>query len=604
MAALKTKPAPAAAHLRSGGQRLLRPLSSLGGILLIGLVVVLLIYPLLSFLLLSFVPGLFGQAGGGVGAFQQALSGYALEALRNSLVVGLGAALISAGLGLGLSWLSQRTTLREGRMIEGLMWLLLLTPSYLISVGWLTLIQRGGVLSGLGLDWPWLRGTILGPVGVTLVLGLTAMPFSYLATAPAWSGVGGELDEAARVHGVRASRRLWLSASLLTPAIAAAFAVSFAESLGDFGVASTLAANAHFPVATFAIYRALYANPLDFPLASATSWCLLVITGVALLLQAQVARRARAYAALTGRSRPPRREVLSPITTLFVRLGLVALLLISLGIPALGTLVSAFLRRVSDGLSLSNLTLDAFVQAARTGLGGPFIFSALMAVLAATAAVLLGLGLAGLLSRPTPLARGLDLALLGAMATPGLVLAAGYIFAFNTPWLPLYGTAWLLGAAYAAGGMPTASRLLLGPVTQLHRSLGEAARTHGLRPGAVLRRITVPLLAVPLFSAWLLSATHVMFELPMSELLYPPGSPPLPVALLNYSSNLDYSLGAALELEAVGLVLLAVWALRWLFARFIPAGWRRSTLRSGERGSERQGSASQSSASQSSGERA
>ena len=581
MAALKTKALPAARP--PAGGRLLRPLGSLGGLVLIVLVALLLVYPLVSFLLLSFVPGLFGQAGAGVGAFRQALGGYALEALRNSLVVGLGAACISAALGLGLSWLSQRTTLREGRWVEAVMWLLLLTPSYLISLGWLTLIQRGGVLSGLGLDWPWLRSLILGPAGVTLVLGLTAMPFSYLATAPAWNGVGGELDEAARVHGVRPPRRAWLGAKLLTPAIAAALAVSFAESLGDFGVASTLAANAHFPVATFAIYRALYANPLNFPLASATSWCLLLITGVALLLQARVARRAHAYAALSGRSRPPRRERLSPAATALVRVGLAALVLLSLGIPALGTLVSAFMRRVSDGLVLSNLTLDAFVQAARTGLGGPFLFSALMALLAATAAVLLGLGLAGLLSRRGPLSRGLDLALLGAMATPGLVLAAGYIFAFNRPFLPLYGTAWLLGAAYAAGGMPTASRLLLGPVTQLHRSLGEAARTHGLRPGAVLRRVTVPLLAVPLFSAWLLSATHVMFELPMSQLLYPPGSPPLPVALLNYSNNFDYSLGAALELEAVALVLLAVWGLQWLFARLVPAGWRRETLRGGER---------------------
>lgn len=80
----------------------------------------LLVYPLVSFLLLSFVPGLFGQTGGGIAAFGRALGGYGLEALRNSLVVGLGAALISAALGLSLSWLSQRTTLREGRLIEGL----------------------------------------------------------------------------------------------------------------------------------------------------------------------------------------------------------------------------------------------------------------------------------------------------------------------------------------------------------------------------------------------------------------------------------------------------------------------------------------------------
>jgi iron(III) transport system permease protein len=347
------------------------------------------------------------------------------------------------------------------------------------------------------------------------------------------------------------------------------------------GVASTLAANAHFPVATFAIYRALYANPLDFPLASATSWLLLLASGVALFIQARVSRRARAYAALSGRSRPPRRVQLSRSSLISTRFGLFAMALMALGIPALGTLASAFMRKLSDGLGVSNWTLEHFGEAARVGMLGPFSFSLLMALLAASLAVLLGLGLAGLLSRPTPLARGLDLALLGAMALPGLVLAAGYIFAFNQPFAPLYGTPMLLCAAYAAGGMPATSRLLLGPVTQLHRSLSEAARVHGLSPGSVSRVITMPLLAVPIFSAWLLAATHVMFELPMSELLYPPGSPPLPVALVTYTNNFEFSLGAALELEAVGLVLILVGLARFAFNRLTPHGWRRGALPTG-----------------------
>jgi len=282
--------------------------------------------------------------------------------------------------------------------------------------------------------------------------------------------------------------------------------------------------------------------------------------------------------------RPARRLRLSGAATLLARAGLTALALLALGVPLLGTLVSAFTRKVSDGLAPGNLTLEHFFEAGRSGLAGPFAFSGTLALLAASAAVLLGLGLAGMLNRPGRLSRLLDLALLGAMALPGLVLAAGYIFAFNQPFLALYGTPFLLGAAYAAGGMPAASRLLLGPLAQLHRSLSESARVHGLSGGAVLRRVTGPLLAVPLFSAWLLAATHVMFELPMSELLYPPGSPPLPVALVTYVNNFDFGLGAALELEAVALVLLAVSLLRWLFARLTPPGWRRGAL---ERGSAR-----------------
>lgn len=118
-------------------------------------------------------------------------------------------------------------------------------------------------------------------------------------------------------------------------------------------------------------------------------------------------------------------------------------------------------------------------------------------------------------------------------------------------------------------------------MTQLNRNLSEAAQVHGLGRGAIMRRVTGPMLAVPLFSAWLLATTHIMFELPMSELLYPAGQPPLPVALVSYTNNFDFSLGAALELEAVALVLVVVAVLRWLFNRFVPVGWRRSALQRG-----------------------
>lgn len=316
------------------------------------------------------------------------------------------------------------------------MWVILLTPSYLLAVGWITLLQRGGVMSAAGLDWPWLRNLILGPFGVILALALKHIPFCYLTTAPAWSGIGGELEEAARAHGVSHKRLTRLTLSLLTPALVAAFAVSLAESLSDFGVASTLAAGAHFPIATYAIYQALYSNPLDFPLVRSpprrAGCCCLLISGIALFVQAQVSR-ARRFSSLTGRSCLTRRITLPPASTFLVRLGLLALVLLTLGIPLLGTVSSAFIKDMSAGINFSNLTLDHFVEAAHQGLGGPVMFSAGLALTAGTVAVLLGLSLAGALNRPGKLSRLLDFALLAAMALPGLILAAGYIFAFNQP---------------------------------------------------------------------------------------------------------------------------------------------------------------------------
>ncbi|MBF6593021.1 MAG: iron ABC transporter permease [Thermaceae bacterium] len=541
-------------------------------------ILLLLVYPLVSFLLLAVFPGLFGQSGQGfsLAAFAQALDGYALQSVLNSLAIGLSSGALAVGLGLYVSWLTQRTTLSVRRLVDGAVWLLLLTPSYLLAIGWLVLTQHGGLLNQAGLHWGWLEAAFSGPIGVALVLAVKHIPFAYLAIAPSWNTIGGELEEAAQVHGIRGGQATLLLAKLLLPAIAAAFAVVFAEALSDFGVAATLGASSNVPLLTYSIYRALYANPLNFPLAAASSWILLALAGIAVWAQARVNRRAAAYAVLSGRGRLARRVVLGGYGKAVAWFSLGLLGLVALAIPALATVFMSFTKVLGDGLNWANLGLDNYQTVLRQGdLLGPLTYSGMLAGLAATTALVLALVLASVLSSGSRLARGLDVVLLGTLALPGLVLAAGYIFAYNQPFLPLYGTSLLLGMAYAAGAMPSSSRILLGPLTQLHHSLGEAARVHGVSGLGVLRRITLPLLAQPLLYAWLLAASGIVFELPASELLYPPGQPPLAVALLKSVHNFDFGLSTALEVVAVAIVVGTVWLIRAVVTRLLPPNWQR-----------------------------
>jgi iron(III) transport system permease protein len=559
-----------------------------GGLLRIGLlpvavlvITLLLIYPLASFLALAWFPGLFGEGSGGftLRYFAAALNGYAAQALGDSLLVGLASGALATALGLYLSWLTQRSDLPGRRIIDAAAWLVLLMPSYLLAIGWLILLQRGGLLNQLGLQALWLQNLFVGPFGVILVLAMKHVPFAYLATAPSWNAVGGELEEAALVHGLSRFRRSVLLIRLLWPALAAAFAVVFAESLGDFGVAATLGATANFPLATYAIYQALYTTPLSFSLAAASSWLLMALSALAVWVQARVGARTARYAVLSGRSRPPRRVALPRYARVLAWTTLGATGLCALAVPLLSTAFMSFTRVIAYGFSLTNLSLHNYAEVfAHRSILGPLGYSAGMACAAATAALALGLALAGVLSRRSGLARGLDFALLAAMALPGLVLAAGYIFAYNLPFLPLYGTSFLLGMAYAGGAMPSSSRLLLGPLSQVHRSLGEAARVHGLRPQVVLGRVTLPILSEPMLYAWLAAASGVMFELPASELLYPPGRPPLSVALIKFVHGFNFGLSTALEVVSVLAVVLVVWLLRALFAKLAPAGWIRRAV--------------------------
>jgi iron(III) transport system permease protein len=540
-------------------------------------VVLLVVYPLLSFLALAVWPGLFGQGSGGFSLqpFAEALNGYNIEALFNSLWISLGAGVIGTATGAWLAWVTARTRLPGARLIELGIWLVLLLPSYFMAIGWQTLLAPGGLL-----NLPWLASIVLGPIGVMFVLGLKFMPFAYLTLVSSWKGLPEEIDEAGRVHGLGGLTRTRLALRLIAPGLAAAFAIVYAEALSDFGVAATLAAGVNFPLATYAIYSAISSQPLDFPLAAAASWMLIVLVLPAVWLQARINRHAGCYSVLTGRARPPRPRRLRPAHTLLHLGGAVIFLLLALGVPLIAAAGLSLVKDPSLGFAPGNLTLEYYARVFQaSSVFGALLYSARMAVLSGLAAVVLALALTVLLLRRGGLARLLDWALLTIMALPGLILAAGYIFAYNQPWLPLYGGSLLLGMAYLTGALPAASRMLLGPVGQQHRSLHEAAQVHGLTRWRQWLRIRLPLLATPLLFAWLLTSSHIVFELPASELLYPPGSPPLAVALIAYLHGYQYATEAALQIVSVLIVGGAVLLIRWLFARLVPAAWRRETLR-------------------------
>ena len=95
-----------------------------------------------------------------------------------------------------------------------------------------------------------------------------------------------------------------------------------------------------------------------------------------------------------------------------------------------------------------------------------------------------------------------------------------------------------------------------GQVGPLERSLAYAAITAS---------ITV---AGGFIAAWLLTFCGVFLELPISQLLYQPGSPPASVAIQDNLGTYHFGVGMAQSVLAVAVALLAVVGL----ARRLPAG--------------------------------
>jgi iron(III) transport system permease protein len=569
----------------AGPPGLARILGLLGQPLFWLLLILFILVPCASSLLLALSPHLFDQQAAGLGPqwftltyLRQAFTGATAVAITNSLWVSAAAAALGLAIGFPIAWLANRTTLPGRRFVAGSMWLVLLLPSWLPALGWERIVQSQGVLWRLGLHSTWDTHLIMGPFGVVMLLGLRSVPFTYLAVTAGLAGLGQEFEDAARVHGASRAATLRLIWPMLAPAIWSALAIGFAEAISDFGVAATLAYNSNFTLATYQLYAAINNFPPSFPAASAMGILLVAAVSIPLALQAR-ALRGRSYQMLSGRSRQAVRRELGTRAKVIALAGMALFYAIALGVPGFGAVSSSLLGDYGGTYSLTLVNYRALFH--QSDQLGPLERSLGYGAISATVTVIGGFIAAWLLAqRRQKSSRLLDFLLLAAVALPSVVFAAGYIFAFNVPFLSrlginLYQTATLLIIAYIASSLPTSARVLVGAVSQLQPSLRDAARTHGAGELMAWARGVLPVVSRPLTMAWLLTFCGVFLELPISQLLYAPSNPPASVAINDNLSTYHFGVGMAQSVLAVGIALACVGLVLGAYRLITPAGWRR-----------------------------
>jgi iron(III) transport system permease protein len=462
-------------------------------------------------------------------------------ALANSagfaLLVGMIAALLGTILAQALETLS-------GKMVRALdlgLWLLFLTPGYVLTTGWLVILTNPAVRNGVFGQF------FLGPAGLVFLYTLKALPFAVFVQRATFAAAGAELSEAALVLSVVPWRRSLLRLRLALPAMAAGFSIAAIETMQEFGIPATLGVTAKIPILTYAIYQRLNTTPTDFAGAASLCWWLIGGAMLLALLQATVQRRHQA-ALVHGRARRAVRRSPSRLGEALLAASAALLWGLGLGAPLLA-LVS-----VALGPAAGANDLNAVLRSLGYGM------------FAATLALGVGLFILKLQKTGSIWFTGFCQGLLAAnLAVPGLILGAGYVIAFNNDVLPLYGTALLLVVAYSAGALPAAIRLLGTAFGQLDAKLDEAARIFALPMATRLIDIEAALLIRPGMQAWLLVVAAVMFELPVSELLYVPGAMPLGVAIVSADMMARYDVAARLALSGLSVLVVLAALLNFAF---------------------------------------
>jgi iron(III) transport system permease protein len=529
-------------------------------LVLLGLVA----YPLGTVLLQSVFPKLMNQ-GFTLISLQSFLTifkdNYTYRAILDALLLGGGTALLSAIIGTTLAVLVYRKKMHGEKFITLLIWLVFFTPSYLIAEGWVLMMQRKGLLSVLlgipdgGLNWFFTTG------GLIIAMAFRLFPFVYFSVLEGLRGLGADYEEAARTLGAK-SLLVWIKINLplLFPAILAGMTLVFAESVSDFGFAAALVPQAHIPLLSYSIYTALNQSPPNFSLVGALSIVLIAVIGLAIWSQKWILGKG-SYSTIKNQIRPYRatnRKL--PAVTIAAFL----FLFIAFFLPLSGEILSSLMKNTIQGFAVSNITFQNYMDALKFGgesyqsVLRSFFLSAGTAVFAA----ILGVGIAFVIQRGKGFStRLLYVLTMSTLAIPGIVLAAGYVFAWNAPYLVpihmnVYGKLFCVYLAYVAGSLPNVIRLLIAAITQISPSLLSAGQVHGAGIYTLFRKILIPLVSGTLIATLYLNFSHYMFEIPASELLYPPNEPVLPVEIIRFYNELLVEKGSALTVLGIILVLI------------------------------------------------
>ncbi|GAB7536040.1 ABC transporter permease [Burkholderia sp. 3C] len=444
--------------------------------------------------------------------------------LGNTLRFGLAVAAGALALGVPLGALRGLVRVPGARLWDLLFLAPFLIPPYLGALGWMLLLQPHGYLQQLaGFD---LGGFLFSFPGIVTAMTLSVFPVVYFSVSRAMMQTGGRLAQVARVCGAspwRAFVRVTLP--LAAPAIAASALLAFTMAIEEFGIPSALGARANFSLLVTSIEARFSDWPIDLPGAAVLS-ALLGVTAMAAFVAQRRLLAGRDFDTQTGK--PVAVEPAeagrwrTPIVLLFAAVALGTTVA-----PIATIIATAFLRTLSGGLSVANLTLAHFGALASGGDGA----SALGTSLALAAGTALVTGVLGFLAAwvvvktRTPGRAALDGLTLLPHAMPGIVIGVGLILAWNLPFWPVtpYNTWVILLLSYACLLLPYPVRYASAALRQIGGSLEAAARVHGASQGRVLLRIVLPLVAPPLAASMMIVFAVASRELVTSLLLAPSG---------------------------------------------------------------------------------
>lgn len=543
----------------------------LGSVFCIMAMTIVVVYPLVALLLQSIFPHIFDKVSSIVPSMTNLINVFTDKvnflALFNSITIGLLSALIAVILGTFAAISIYHMPKATASIFNSLIWTTFFMPSYVIAEGWMLLMQDGGILTQIfGLPSGW-SSWFFTRYGLAVIMGLRFFTYVYFSMHQALKNIGVELLNAGKIGGATKSQLFFkITLPLLTPALLAGASIAFAEGFGDFGIAAAITPNSHIPLLTYQIYSSLNQDPVNYSVAASLSVIEVLVTSAAIGIQFILMRK-KSYVTTPSFKKTDNNtrnyDVKFKYYSIFF-IGMVMIIILSFILPLMSNICASLWRVWSNGINSSNWTFTHYRDAIQ--INGDGYASLLRSISYATIVTIITVPFAVILAYQLIFKRSftskfLNVLNMSTIAIPGVVLAAGFVFAWNAVWLiplnlVLYGTPICLAMAYLAGVLPYSIRLQTAALSTIPPNLLKSAKVFGAKNIQIIFKIIVPLVSITTISTFFMSFSGIMFELPAASLLYPPGQPPFSVMIQSRFNNSDWSDGAALTIIGILVVFL------------------------------------------------
>jgi len=489
------------------------------------------------------------------------------RALLNSVWISCATAALCMVLGTLLAFLVVRTDLPGKTSLRTLLVLPYALPSFFAAIAWIQLLGPQGYLARLLLQVfgsaavPW---NIYSAGGIVFVLTVHYFILVFITVAGALERMDASLEEAARASGAGTYRIMReITLPLVLPAIVAGGLLAFIGALANFGIPALLGMRARFFVLTTSVYYAL-AIP-DFGLATALSSMLVLVALISMALQFGIQKGESRYTVISGKAVHPAELKLGAIRYPLFLFTVVFVLFISI-IPVLSMVLTALMKYWGAPLTTANLTLQNFTYVLKLETAQRAVSNSLfLGAVAATAAMFVGTLISYLhVKAKLKGSRVLDFLATIPYAVPHTVIAIAMILAWAKPPVSLYGTLWIILAAYLAVYLPFAVRTTNSTLQQVHDSLEEAARASGAKILPRLRDIVLPLARPGMIAGWILVFMPAIRELTVSILLYAHHTETIGVVVYNLQDAGYREIAAALATLVMALLIAGNMVIRKL----------------------------------------